>query len=126
MVIKPIKTKKDYQTTLREIERLWDAAPGSAEADRLDVLSTLVHAYEEKHHPIDPPDVVEAIKFRFEQGRLDRAELARLFGRSRTSEILNRKRKLSLRQIRTLYKLGVPAEVLIAEPSVRSRRRKSG
>jgi HTH-type transcriptional regulator / antitoxin HigA len=121
-MIRPIKTEQDYDAALREIEKLWDAPPASAAADRLDVLATLVAAYEEKHHRIDPPDVIEAIKFRLEQGKLRRADLAKLFGRSRTSEILNRKRNLSLGQIRKLYSLGIPADVLIAEPKVRRRR----
>lgn len=126
MEIKPIKTDKDYRAALREIEKLWDSPPGSIAADRLDVLATLVHAYEEAHQSIEPPDVVDAIKFRLEQGRIDRSELTKLFGRSRTSEILNRKRMLSLRQIRALYRLGIPADVLISEPGGKRRRRKSG
>jgi HTH-type transcriptional regulator/antitoxin HigA len=124
-MIKPIKTEKDYEAALREIEMLWDAPGGTPAADHLEVLATLVHAYEARHHAVEAPDVVEAIKFRLEQGKLARADLNKLFGRSRTSEILNRKRKLSLGQIRKLHGLGIPAEVLIAEPRA-ARRRKAG
>jgi HTH-type transcriptional regulator/antitoxin HigA len=90
----------------------------------LDVLITLVHAYELEHYPIDPPDPIAAIEFRLEQGGLTRAALVKLFGRSRTSEILGRKRQLSLTQIRKLHRLGIPADVLIAEP--RRRRKRAG
>lgn len=123
MKIKPIKTNQDYEEALSEISNLWGATIGSAEGDRLDILITLVHAYEQEHYPIDPPDPIEAIKFRLEQGGLKRDELVKLFGRSRTSEILGRKRSLSLGQIRKLHRLGIPADVLIAQP--KRRRRKS-
>ncbi|HZS40876.1 MAG TPA: transcriptional regulator [Polyangia bacterium] len=122
MNIKPIKTTKDYEASLREVSRLWRAKVGSPDGDRLDVLITLVHAYEQEHYPIDPPDPIEAIEFRLEQGGLTREALVKLFGRSRTSEILGRKRQLSLSQIRKLHHLGIPAEVLIAEPRRRQRR----
>ncbi len=122
MNIKPIKTEKDYEKALRAVSKLWGAKVGSPDGDRLDVLITLVHAWEQEHYPIDPPDAIEAIKFRLEQGGLTRQALVKLFGRSRTSEILARKRALSLRQIRQLHRLGIPADVLIREPQGRKRR----
>jgi HTH-type transcriptional regulator/antitoxin HigA len=122
MNIRPIKTNKDYQQALRDISRLWGARVGSSDGDRLDVLITLVHAYEQEHFPIDPPDPIEAIKFRLEQGGLKREALVKVFGRSRTSEILGRKRELSLNQIRQLHRLGIPADVLIAKPRRRGGR----
>ncbi len=120
--IKPIRNDTDHRAALKEIERLWDAKPGSAEDDRLDVLVTLVHAYEEANHSIDPPDPVEAIKFRMEQQGLTRKDLEPIIGsRTRIAEVLNRKRSLSIGMIRRLHdRLGIPAEVLI-RPSRRGR-----
>ena len=90
MEIKPIKTEADHKTALTEIERLWEAAPGSEAADRLDVLTTLVEAYEERQDPILPPDPVEAILFRMDQLGLSRRDLEPYIGtRARVSEILN-------------------------------------
>jgi HTH-type transcriptional regulator/antitoxin HigA len=116
--IKPIRNDTDHRVALKEIERLWGAKPGSAEDDRLDVLVTLVHAYEEASHPIDPPDPIEAIKFRMEQQGLTRRDLEPIIGsRTRIAEVLNRKRGLSIGMIRRLHdKLGIPAEVLIRAP----------
>jgi HTH-type transcriptional regulator / antitoxin HigA len=92
MTIKPIKTERDYQKVLKEIEKLWDAKPNTVKGDRLDVLVTLVEAYEQKHYRIDPPDPIEAIKFRMEQLELKPSDLADILGgRSRVSEILNKK-----------------------------------
>ena len=115
MEMKPIKTKAACKEALKEISALLNALPGSAEADRLEVLSILVEAYEEEHHPIDPPDPIEAIKFRLEQQGLTRRDLEPYIGsRARVSEVLNRKRPLSVEMIRRLHKgLGIPAEVLI-------------
>jgi len=113
--IKPIRTKRDYDAALAEVERLWGAKLGTADGDRLDVLATLIEAYESTHYPMDPPDPVEAIKFRMEQQGLSRKDLESLIGtRTRVAEILNRRRNLSIGMIRRLHKaLGIPAEVLI-------------
>lgn len=115
MDIKPIRTEADYETALEEIERLWGAAYGSPEGDKLDILVTLVEAYEEKHHPIPPPDPIEAILHHIESQGLSRSELEPYIGsRIRVSEILNRKRPLTLNMIRELQSgLGISAEVLI-------------
>ena len=116
MTIKPIKTERDYQKALKEIEKLWDATPNTAKGDRLDVLVTLVEAYEQKHYRIAPPDPIEAIKFRMEQLELKPSDLANIRGsRSRASEILNKKRKLTVEMMRSLRKrLAIPAESLLA------------
>ena len=113
--LKPIRTEQDYEAALAEIERLWGASAGTPEGDRLDVLATLVDAYEAAHDPMDPPDPIEAIQFRMEQQGLTRKDLERLLGtRTRVSEVLNRKRGLSIAMIRRLHaELGIPAEVLI-------------
>ena len=113
--LKPIRTEQDYEAALAEIGRLWGARAGTVEGDRLDVLATLIDAYEAKHHPMDPPDPIEAIKFRMEQQGLTRKDLERLLGtRTRVSEVLNRKRGLSIAMIRRLHEeLGISAEVLI-------------
>lgn len=113
--LKPIRTEADYEAALGEVERLWGAPSGTPEGDRLDILATLIDAYEAKHHPMDQPDPVEAIRFRMEQQGLTRKDLEPIFGtRNRTSEILNRRRGLSLDMIRQLHdRLGISAEVLI-------------
>jgi HTH-type transcriptional regulator/antitoxin HigA len=119
MDIRPIHTETDYKATLKEIAALMEADPelGSPEGDRLDILVTLVQAYEAKHIPIEAPDPVEAIKFRMEQSGLSVKDLEPIIGRSnRVYEVLNRKRPLTLAMIRRLHKhLGIPASVLIAE-----------
>jgi len=122
MEIRPIRTKADYERALREIERLWGARERTSEGDRLDVLATLVEAYEQKHFPIDPPDPIEAIRFRLEQQGLDpRALVGVIGGRSRVFEVMHRKRALSLEMIRRLHqRFGIPADVLI-RPSQRRR-----
>src|SRR6202158_1381353 len=103
MKIKPIRTNTDYERALREIQRLWGAKEGTAEGDRLDVLATLVDAYEQKHFPIDPPDPIEAIRFRLEQQGLDpRAVGGGIVGRSLVYQVMQRKRALSLEMIRRL------------------------
>lgn len=113
--IKPIRTKRDYAAALKEVERLWGAKTGTAEGDRLDVLATLMDAYEAEHYPMDPPDPVEAIKFRMEQQGLTRRDLEEIIGtRNRIAEVLNRKRGLSIAMIRRLReRLGISADVLI-------------
>ena len=115
MTIKPIKTERDYQKALKEIERLWDAKPNTPKGDRLEVLVTLVEAYEQKHYKVEPPDPVEAIKFRMEQLGLKASDLAKILGgRSRVSEVLNRKRKLTVDMMRSLRRrLDIPAESLL-------------
>jgi HTH-type transcriptional regulator/antitoxin HigA len=113
--LKPIRTEADYENALSEVEHLWGAKSGSAKGDRLDVLATLIDAYEAEHYPMEPPDPVEAIKFRMEQQGLSRKDLEPLLGtRTRVAEILNRKRNLSISMIRRLHdRLGISAEVLI-------------
>jgi HTH-type transcriptional regulator/antitoxin HigA len=125
MEIKPIRTELDYERTLREVERLMNAKARSAEEDRLDVLATLVEAYESEHFPIDPPDPIEAIRFRLEQQGLDRSALVGVIGgRSRVYEVMQRKRTLSLEMIRRLHdRFGIPAEVLIRPVRAARRRR---
>jgi HTH-type transcriptional regulator / antitoxin HigA len=116
MTIKPIKTERDYRKALKEIDKLWDAKPNTPMGDRLDVLVTLVEAYEQKHYKVDPPDPIEAIKFRMEQLELKPSDLAKILGGwSRVSEVLNRKRKLTVEMMRSLRKhLAIPAESLLA------------
>ena len=117
MEIKPIKTETDYQAVLAEIDTLLDVPEGSPEEDRLEVLSILVEAWEDKHYPIDAPDPIEAIKFRMEQQGLTRKDLEPYIGqRQRVADVLNGKRPLSLAMIRKLHQgLGIPAEVLIGK-----------
>ena len=105
----------DYHAALVEIERLWGARLGTPEGDRLDVLATLIDAYEAQQDPMDPPDPIEAIRFRMEQQGLTRKDLERVLGtRTRVSEILNRKRSLSIGMIRRLHaELGISADILI-------------
>ncbi len=119
--VRPIRTKRDYEAALKEVERLWGAKAGTTEGDRLDVLATLVDAYETEHYPMDPPDPVEAIKFRMEQQGLTRRDLEEIIGtRTRIAEVLNRKRGLSIAMIRRLHeRLGISADVLI-RPSRKS------
>jgi HTH-type transcriptional regulator/antitoxin HigA len=113
--VRPIRSKRDHAAALKEVERLWGAKAGTRDGDRLDVLVTLIEAYEEEHYPIDPPDPIEAIKFRMEQQGLTRRDLEEIIGtRTRIAEVLNRKRGLSIAMIRRLNeRLGIPAEVLI-------------
>ena len=115
MNIKPIRTEDDYRAALADIDRLMDAEPDTPEGDRLDVLATLVEAWEEKHVPIEEPDPIEAIRHRMEALGMNRKELEALIGgRSRVSEVLNRKRPLSLTMIRRLSEtLRIPASALI-------------
>lgn len=115
MTIAPIKSKRDYERALRRVGDLMDAKPGTKPGDELDVLTTLVETYEAKHYTICPPDPVEAIKFRMDQLGMTRKDLeAVLGGRGRVSEILTKKRSLSIEMIRRLHrKLRIPLESLI-------------
>jgi HTH-type transcriptional regulator/antitoxin HigA len=115
MEIKPIKNERDYEQALRRVESLWNSPEGSPESDELDVLATLIEAYEREHYPVDLPDPVEAIKFRLEQeGKDSRALIGVIGQRTRVYEVLRGKRSLSLNMIRELHdKFGIPANVLI-------------
>ncbi len=117
MDIHPIRNERDHARALHLIEKLWGARAGSPQAEKLEVLVTLVDAYEAKHHRIDPPDPIEAIRFRMEQEGLTRADLEKLIGsRARVSEILNRRRPLTVAMIRRLRDaLGISADVLIGD-----------
>src|SRR5579864_3660468 len=123
MNIKPIKNERDYEQALRRVESLWKSPEGSAENDELDVLATLIEAYEREHFPIDLPDPVEAIKFRLEQeGKDSRALIGVIGQRTRVYEVMRGKRPLSLNRIRNLHeKLEIPADVLI-QPARRYRK----
>ena len=120
--VRPIRTKRDYEAALKEAERLWGAKTGTRDGDRLDVLATLIDAYESEHYPMDPPDPIEAIKFRMEQSGLTPADLEPVIGRlNRVYEVLSRKRPLTLRMIEGLHKkFGIPAESLLKQRSSRS------
>jgi HTH-type transcriptional regulator/antitoxin HigA len=129
MQIRPIRTEQDHQAAVARIETLMSAAPDSLEGDELDVLATLVDAYETKHHPIDAPDPVAAIQFRMEQQHLSRKDLEPMIGsRARVSEVLTGKRPLTLEMVRRLRGgLGISADLLIvSDPSSRLRPRKAG
>jgi HTH-type transcriptional regulator / antitoxin HigA len=113
--VRPIRDEADYEAALAEVEQLWGAPAGTADGDRLDVLAILIDAYEAVHHPMDPPDPIDAIRFRMEQQGLSRKDLEGLIGsRTRVAEVLNRRRGLSINMIRRLHDhLGISAEVLI-------------
>jgi HTH-type transcriptional regulator/antitoxin HigA len=117
MDIAPIKTQRDYRRTLKEIEGLMRAKRGTPEGDRLDVLVTLVEAWEAKHYPLDLPDPVEAIKYHMDQQGLTPSDLIPFIGsRNSVRDVLTRKRPLTLAMIRRLHAgLGIPAESLIGE-----------
>ena len=117
MKLKPIRTEKDYELALMRLEKIFDAKPGTKEGDDLEVLALIIEDYEDKNYPIDPPDPIEAIKFRMEQMNMNQSDLADIIGhKSRASEILNKKRKLTLSMIRKLNKeLNIPTEVLVKE-----------
>ena len=119
MEIKPIRTENDYEAALAEVDRLWGSDPDTPDGDRFEVLFTLVEAYEEKQYPILPPDPVDAIKYYIDSRGLERRDLEQYLGSSgRVSEILNRKRTLTLAMIRKLNKgLGIPVEILIQRPT---------
>jgi len=113
--VKPIRTEADYDSAMEEVASLWGAVSGTPEGDRLDVLATLIDAYEARHYPMDPPDPIEAIQFRMEQQGLSRKDLEPLIGtRARVAEVMNRRRSLSIDMIRRLHEqLGISAEILI-------------
>lgn len=116
MEIKPIRTEKDYNESIKRIDELWGSKKDTIEGDELDLLVTLVESYEMKHYPIAPPDPIDAIKFRMEQMGMTKKDMAKYLGsQSRVSEVLNRKRKLTLKMVKSLYKgLKIPAEILLA------------
>ncbi len=113
--VKPIRSSADHEAAIRAVELLWGAKAGTPEGDRLDVLATLIDAYETAHYPLESPDPIEAIKFRMEQQGLSRRDLEGVIGsRARVSEVLSGKRDLSIGMIRRLHeRLGISAEVLI-------------
>ena len=113
--LRPIRSAADHEAAIAEVERLWGAKSNTPDGDRLDVLATLIDAYESEHHPMDPPDPIDAIKFRMEQQGLSRKDLEPLIGtRTRVAEVLNRRRSLSIAMIRRLHdRLGISADVLI-------------
>ena len=117
MYIEPVKTENDYDRALARIESLMGAAADTPEGDELDMLLLIVKAYEDKHHPIDPPDPIEAILFRMDQMGLNRNDLVPLIGsKSKVSEVLNYKRPLSLNMIRKFHnELKIPSDVLLRE-----------
>ena len=121
MEIRPIRTKADYRAALKEIEGLMSAEANTPEGERLDVLVTLVEAYEKKHFRMDLPDPVEAIKFRMEQKQMTPKDLVPMIGQlNRVYEVLNRKRPLTLAMIQRLHReLDIPAESLIKQPEKR-------
>ncbi len=115
MNIKPIRTDKDYEEALQRVELLMDAREGTTEFDELEILSTLIENYEAKHFSIDIPDPIEAIKFRMEQEGLKQKDVAELFGNKvRVSEVLNKKRRLTLDMVRNLHdNLSIPYDSLL-------------
>ena len=117
MEIKPIKTETDYNNSIKRIETLWGAKKESIEGDELDLLCTLVESYEMHHYPIAPPDPIDAIQFRMEQLGMTKTDLAKYLGaQSRVSEVLSRKRPLSLKMVKTLYNdLKIPANILLSD-----------
>jgi HTH-type transcriptional regulator/antitoxin HigA len=118
---KVIKNKREYEAALKRVEAIWDAPKGSPLLDELEHWAILIEAYEDVHYPIPPPDPIDAILFRLDQMGLKPSDLAKfLGGRSRASEVLNRKRPLSVSMMRSLYQnLHIPAETLLAEPKAR-------
>lgn len=120
---KVLKNEKEHKLALKRVEALWNAAKGSKQAEELELWASLVEDYETKHHAVPAPDPIEAVKFRMDQMGLHRSDLAKyLGGRSRVSEVLSRKRPLSVTMMRSLYQnLHVPAESLLAEPSAKYR-----
>src|SRR5882724_7794346 len=126
MDVKPIKNESHYDAARAQITKLMDAGPNTPERDRLDVLVTLVEAYEDKHWRVNPPDPIGAIKLRMQQRVLSRRDLEKLLGsKSRVSEVMNRKRPLTMEMIRRLHsKVGIPAESLIQPTTRRQQRRR--
>ncbi len=111
MNITPIRTKKDHSNALKRVDELWNAKANTPQGDELEILSTLIEAYENKHYAIDAPDPIEAVKFRLDQMSISREELAKILGgKNRVSEVLNGKRKLSFAMMKNLHKhLNIPA-----------------
>jgi HTH-type transcriptional regulator/antitoxin HigA len=128
-VIRPLRSEADYDAALVEIERYFDSEPkqGTPEADRFDLLALVIEDYEKKHWPIDPPDPVEAIRYRMESGGYSQSDLGRLFGsRQRASDILSRRRRLTMKMAWKLHRdWGIPAEALI-QPSAARRTVRAG
>jgi HTH-type transcriptional regulator / antitoxin HigA len=126
MDIRPIYNDSDHERAVARIDALFDAEPGTPEHDELDVLATLVDAYEAEHHPVDPPTPVEAIRFRLEQGDLTRAELAELLGsRAKVAEVLGKQRALSKVMIVRLHeRLGIAYEVLLGDVKTKRKRKR--
>jgi len=126
-MLRPIRNEEDYETALEEIEALWDAEPDTPETDRLDILVMLVEAYEAEHYPIPDPDPIELILHVMEARGLTRRDLEPFLGsRARVSEILNRRRPLSLEMIRKLHSgLGIPADVLVQPYAVQATSRRT-
>ena len=116
MDIKPIKSEADYDAALQRVDELWGCKPDTTAGDEFDILVTLVEAYEAKNHPIGPPDPIEAVKFRMEQLGLKQTDLVPYFGgKSRVSEVLNRRKNLTLAMARRLHlELNIPASSLLA------------
>jgi len=126
MQIHPIRTEADHDSAVARIAKLIGAKPDTAEGEELDILATLVDAYEAKHHAIDAPDPIAAIQFRMEQQGLTRKNLEPLIGsRARVSEVMTRRRSLTLAMIRRVRKeLGISADVLIGRPEKKRQKRK--
>ena len=125
MDIRPLHTDEDHAWALRELEKLWDRAqPGTPDGDRFEILATLVESYERQHVPIEPADPIEAIRFRMEQQNLSTQELLPIFKtRARASEVMGKRRRLSLAMIRKLHEiLSIPVESLVAEYALRRKR----
>lgn len=123
MNVRLIKTKADHEAALKRIDEMFDARPGTVEGDELELLIRLVEEFEAERYPIAMPDPIDALKFRMEQQGLKQADLVPYIGnKSKVSEVLNRKRPLSLAMIRRLHnELGIPAEVLVQEPGMKTR-----
>lgn len=128
MNIRPIKTNADYDDAIAEVKRLWNAAPGSEDADKLEVLAMLIHHYEREREPLPPPDPIEAIKFRMEQQGLSRKDLLPILGTSgRISEVLGRRRALTLSMIRKLHAaFDIPLESLVQPSRPQGTHRQRG
>lgn len=124
MNLRPIKTEEDHRAALAEIEGLFEAVPETPEGDRLDILTLLVEAYEEQHHPIPPPDPLAALEYHLESRGLTRRDLEPYLGsRARVAEVMNRRRALTIDMIRRLHQgLGISAEVLIQPYPLQGQR----
>ena len=125
-MIRPLRSEADYDAALGEIERYFESEPkpGTTEADRFDLLALVIEDYERRHWPVESPDAIDAIRYRMETGGYTQTDLGRLLGsRQRASDILNRKRTLTMRMAWRLHReWGIPAEALIAPPAARGRR----